>query len=131
MPRVKHYICVSEPLEGMLRYEDLIKDQSSAFADEEVERDHLAWLFYTSGTTGRPKGAMLTHHNLMIMTMNFYADMCSLGPEDAILHAAPLSHGSGLYCLPNVAKGAANIILASKSFEPRIVFETIQRRKVA
>ncbi len=130
MPRVKHYICITEPLEGMLRYEDLIKDQSSTFADEEVERDHLAWLFYTSGTTGRPKGAMLTHHNLMIMTMNFYADMCALGPEDAILHAAPLSHGSGLYCLPNVAKAAANIILASKSFEPRIVFEAIQRRRV-
>jgi acyl-CoA synthetase (AMP-forming)/AMP-acid ligase II len=130
MLRVKHYICITEPLEGMHCYEDLIKDQPSAFTDEEVERDHLAWLFYTSGTTGRPKGAMLTHHNLLVMTMNFYADMCPLGPEDAILHAAPLSHGSGLYCLPNVAKGAANIILASKSFEPRIVFETIQRRKV-
>ena len=130
MPRVKHYICITEPLEGMLRYEALIKDQPSTFTDEEVERDHLAWLFYTSGTTGRPKGAMLTHHNLMIMTMNFYADMCSLGPEDAILHGAPLSHGSGLYCLPNVAKAAANIILPSKTFDPKIVFETIQRRRV-
>jgi acyl-coenzyme A synthetase/AMP-(fatty) acid ligase len=39
-------------------------------------------------------------------------------------------HGSGLYCLPNVAKAAANVILASKSFEPKIVFETIQRRRV-
>ncbi len=83
-----------------------------------------------SGTTGRPKGAMLTHHNLMIMTMNFFADICPLGPEDAVLHAAPLSHGSGLYCLPNVAKGAANVILATKSFDPPVVFETIQRRRV-
>ena len=130
MPRVKHYICVTEPLRGMLHYETLIADQSDEFIDVYVERDHLAWLFYTSGTTGRPKGAMLTHHNLMTMTMNFFADISPLGPEDAILHAAPLSHGSGLYSLPNVAKGAANIILKAKTFDPKAVFETIQNRKV-
>ena len=130
MPRVKHYICVSEPLEGMISYETLLQGQSTSFIDEKVERDDLAWLFYTSGTTGRPKGAMLTHHVLMMMTMNFYADMSPLGPEDVILHAAPLSHGSGLYGIPNVAKGAANVILHTKSFEAKAVFETIQRRRV-
>jgi acyl-CoA synthetase (AMP-forming)/AMP-acid ligase II len=130
MPKVKHYICITEPLEGMVSYERLLQGQSTSFTDERVEHDDLAWLFYTSGTTGRPKGAMLTHHVLMMMTMNFYADMSPLGPEDVILHAAPLSHGSGLYGIPNVAKGAANVILKSKSFEPKIVFETIQRRKV-
>ena len=130
MPKVKHYICITEPLEGMISYEKLLQGHSTGFTDERVERDDLAWLFYTSGTTGSPKGAMLTHHVLMMMTMNFFADMSPLAPEDVILHAAPLSHGSGLYGIPNVAKGAANIILKSKSFEPKIVFETIQRRKV-
>jgi acyl-CoA synthetase (AMP-forming)/AMP-acid ligase II len=71
MPRVKHYICVAKPLEGMLHYETLIKDKSPTFVDVDVERDDLAWLFYTSGTTGQPKGAMLTHHVIMTMTMNF------------------------------------------------------------
>jgi acyl-CoA synthetase (AMP-forming)/AMP-acid ligase II len=130
LPGVRHFICVSEPLEGMVSYESLLRNQPTAFTDVEVERGDLAWLFYTSGTTGSPKGAMLTHHNLLAMTMNFFADMSPLGPEDVILHAAPLSHGSGLYSLPNVAKGAANVILKSKSFEPKLVFETIQRRKV-
>jgi acyl-CoA synthetase (AMP-forming)/AMP-acid ligase II len=130
MPKLKHYICVSEPLEGMISYETLLQGQSTVFIDEKVERDDLAWIFYTSGTTGRPKGAMLTHHVLMMMTMNFYADMSPLGPEDVILHAAPLSHGSGLYGIPNVAKGAANVILQTKSFEPKAVFETIERRRV-
>ena len=130
MPRVKHYICITDPLEGMLPYEALLKNQPPRFTDEEVERDHLAWLFYTSGTTGRPKGAMLTHHVLMVMTMNFFADIALLGPDDVVLHAAPLSHGSGLYGIPNVAKAAANVILKSKTFDPKVVFETIQRRRV-
>jgi acyl-CoA synthetase (AMP-forming)/AMP-acid ligase II len=130
MPRVKHYICISEPLEGMLRYEKLLEGQSPNFVDVDVGWDDLAWLFYTSGTTGAPKGAMLTHHVLMMMTMNFFADMTPLGPDDVILHAAPLSHGSGLYGIPNVAKGAANVILHVKTFDPKTVFETIQRRRV-
>ena len=58
---------------------------------------------------------MLTHRNLLGMTMNFYADMCpGFGPNDVALHAAPLSHGSGCYALPNVGKAAANIILEAK-----------------
>jgi len=130
MPKVKHFICISEPLEGMLAYEKLLEGKSPQFEDVTVERDDLAWLFYTSGTTGQPKGAMLTHHVIMMMTMNFFADMSPLGPEDAALHAAPLSHGSGLYSIPNVAKGAANVILKSKAFDPKAVFEDIQRRKV-
>ena len=130
MPKVKHYICLSNAKEDMLDYEELIKNQSPEFDDVEVSKDDLAWLFYTSGTTGTPKGAMLTHGNLLAMTMNFFADMSPLGPDDAILHAAPLSHGSGLYSLPNVAKGANNVILETKSFEPQVVFETIQKRKI-
>jgi acyl-CoA synthetase (AMP-forming)/AMP-acid ligase II len=130
MPKVKHFICISEPLEGMLAYEKLLEGKSPQFEDVTVERDDLAWLFYTSGTTGQPKGAMLTHHVIMMMTMNFFADMSPLGPEDVALHAAPLSHGSGLYSIPNVAKGAANVILKLKTFNPKAVFEDIQRRKV-
>jgi acyl-CoA synthetase (AMP-forming)/AMP-acid ligase II len=130
MPLVKHFICVDEPATGMLAYESLIRSQPEAFADTEVERDDLAWLFYTSGTTGMPKGAMLTHHNLITMTMNFFADVTPLGPDDAVLHAAPLSHGSGLYSIPNVAKGAANVILETRSFDPETVLRTIERRRV-
>jgi acyl-CoA synthetase (AMP-forming)/AMP-acid ligase II len=130
MPRVRHFICIAEPGEQMIRYESVLEGQPKSFADVDVDRDDLAWLFYTSGTTGQPKGAMLTHHNLMTMGMNFFADISPLGPEDAVLHAAPLSHGSGLYSVPNVAKAAAHIILTSKSFDPTVVFETIQRRRV-
>ena len=130
MPKVKHYICLSNPCEGMLDYEELISNHSAEFDDVEVDRDDLAWLFYTSGTTGQPKGAMLTHGNLLAMNMNFYADMSPLGPDDAILHAAPLSHGSGLYALPNIGKAANNVILETRSFDPKVVCETIEKRKI-
>jgi long-chain acyl-CoA synthetase len=80
--------------------------------------DDLAWLFYTSGTTGRPKGAMLTHGILMAQTLAYFADIEPVGSADCVLHAAPMSHGSGCYGLPFVAMGANTIVPESAGFEP-------------
>lgn len=80
-------------------------------------RDDAAWLFYTSGTTGRPKGATLTHGNLLMASLSYYADIGPVAAPDCVLHAAPLSHGSGLYGLPHVAKGAASVFPASGALD--------------
>jgi len=80
--------------------------------------DHLAWLFYTSGTTGRPKGAMLTHGIMMAETLAYFAEIEPVGTGDCVLHAAPMTHGSGCYGLPFIAMGAKTIVPESAGFDP-------------
>jgi acyl-CoA synthetase (AMP-forming)/AMP-acid ligase II len=107
---------------GTADYAALLSSESlnAAPADPQAE----AWLFYTSGTTGRPKGAVLSHRNLLFACHCYYADIDFIGPQDSILHAAPLTHGSGLYGLAHLARGSNNIILGG-SFEPERVFQAI------
>lgn len=89
--------------------------------------EDTAWLFYTSGTTGYPKGAMLTHRNLYNMTMSFLADIGPVDETDAALYPAPLSHGAGLLALAHLVRGAANVVPESGGFQPDEIVDLINR----
>jgi len=80
------------------------------------ERLHLASsedlcsINYTSGSSGRPKGVMLTHRNWMAVYMNMLIDRDILG-TDIVAHVGPLSHASGTYLMPWFLRGATNVII--------------------
>lgn len=85
--------------------------------------DDVAWLFYTSGTTGRPKGVMITQRNLMTMGLAYFADVDPIdGERDAMVYAAPMSHGCGLYAIPHLMAGARHVVPASGGVDPEELF---------
>ncbi len=86
-----------------------------------------AWIFYTSGTTGRPKGAILSHRNLLFMAHAYYADVAWVEPGETMLHAAPLSHGAGLFMLPHMLRGGHQVVLPG--FDPDAVADTVNQHR--
>ena len=91
------------------------------------EANDLAWLFYTSGTTGKPKGVMLTHGNLIAMSLCYPLDVDAPSRDDAALYAAPLSHGAGLYSFVHIRVGARHVVPASGGFEGEEILDLARR----
>lgn len=107
--------------------DDLIDVESAEFATMRTQDglnapapmadDAMAWLFYTSGTTGKPKGVMISAGNLQTMTLSYFVDVDAVSHDDAILYAAPMSHGAGLYNFMHVIRGARHVVPPSGGFE--------------
>jgi fatty-acyl-CoA synthase len=110
-------------------YEELIAGGDPEPIDEPVEQDELCLIMYTSGTTGHPKGAMLSHANLTWNTFNHIIDV-DLTADEVALVSAPLFHIAALAqtLLPTLLKGGRAIILAS--FDPERVLEMIQTERI-
>jgi fatty-acyl-CoA synthase len=97
----------------------------------DVDRDHPAWFFYTSGTTGRPKAGVLTHGQMDYVICNHLCDLMPATTEhDASLVVAPLSHGAGVHALPQVARGAASILLSGERLDCEEAWSLIEKHRV-
>ena len=132
-PSLKHVIAMAAPRDGEASFDDLVaKHQGAPDWEEEVTAGDPAWHFYTSGTTGRSKGAILTHGVLGFMTTSMIADlMPDLGHEDVALVVAPLSHGAGAHTLPQVARGATSVLLDSHQFDVEECWRLIEEHRIS
>jgi fatty-acyl-CoA synthase len=97
----------------------------------DVDRDHPAWFFYTSGTTGRPKAGVLTHGQMDYVICNHLCDLMPATTEqDASLVVAPLSHGAGIHALPQIARGAATILLSGERLDCEEAWGLVEKHRV-
>ncbi len=119
---------VSKPVTGIITPGPtwLQMQQATPIDAVAVGGNDLAWLFYTSGTTGQPKGAMLSHSNLKQMLLSFFVDVEQLEDTDNMLHLAPMSHGAGLYNLAALQGGANQVVPASGQFDPAEIYALIE-----
>jgi acyl-CoA synthetase (AMP-forming)/AMP-acid ligase II len=109
--------------EGALSYEDLVAGHDPV-PDARRGGDALAGLFYTGGTTGSPKGVMLSHANLMVSAMGILATGYLFGPGTRCLHAAPMFHLADLAAW-NATTTALGTHVIVPAFEPVAVMEAV------
>lgn len=110
---------IISPSEDYLR----INDAKPLHTAYQSDPNDVAWLFYTSGTTGRSKGVMLSHRNLIAMTAAFFSDVEPAHSNVPVAYTAPLSHAAGLWNFAHMHVAAPHIIPASRGFDPAELLE--------
>lgn len=97
-----------------------------------VEHDDPCWFFFTSGTTGRSKAAVLTHGQMGFVVTNHLADLTpGVTEADASLVVAPLSHGAGVHQLVQTARGVCTVLLPTEKFDIDEAFRLIAAHRVS
>ena len=114
-------------------YDALVAEYDGSNAPEAgVERDDPCWFFFTSGTTGRPKAAVLTRGQMGFVVTNHLCDlMPATTHRDASLVVAPLSHGAGIHQLAQVARGVKTVLLGSEKFDAVEAWRLVEQWRIS
>jgi fatty-acyl-CoA synthase len=129
LPKVEHFIALSGEGEHWLDYEAMVEGSSAEFARPEIDETELLTINYTSGTTSRPKGVMITHRNAWMNSIGtlLYAPMTC---ADRYLWTLPMFHANGWTFVWTVTAAGATHICLGKC-EPRAVFELIATEQIS
>ena len=133
-PDLQIILSVGPPRPGEEAWDDLAAEAftPAEAAPADVEHDTVLWFFYTSGTTGRPKAAMLTHGQMMFVVTNFLADLLpGITEVDASIAVAPLSHGAGVHALAVVVRGAPTVLMSTEKFDVDEAWRLIAAHRVS
>ena len=130
LPFVRHFVCFDAPLGDWLSYEALLTAASPTPTDAQVSPEDTACLLYTSGTTGIPKGAELTHRGLLLNCETAIAEMFGFSDADVTLAPMPFFHVGGMWyhLFPSFAAGCTTIVMPQ--FDAQGVLELMARHRV-
>jgi fatty-acyl-CoA synthase len=128
---VRIHLAVGTPPPSAEAYEDALAAAASAQPDVVGDEDDIAFLMYTSGTTGRPKGAMLTHRNMVMQTVNWTLEVGGVSERAVWRAGAPLFHIAGVAgILPFLWHGGTSVIAPSTEFDPAAAIAELRSRGV-
>ncbi|MBM3301106.1 MAG: AMP-binding protein, partial [Deltaproteobacteria bacterium] len=128
---VKNFICIAEdpssPPEGHLHMQKLMKTHSPEYEPVAVDPEDLVGIYYTGGTTGKPKGVMLSHrawaYTILIEMLEF-----GFGWEEVFAYMTPLTHAGGCLMLPVLLRKGRCVIL--DHFDPKVFLESVEKEKI-
>ena len=128
LPGVRHFVALEGSRDGWIDYESALRSRSPDFAKVDIAETDLLTINYTSGTTARPKGVMITHRNAYINVMGTLVHH-QLSPADRYLWTLPMFHANGwTFTWINTARGMANVCL--RQVEPRLIFRLIKDERI-
>lgn len=129
LPRIAAWICLDRPIDDMPSLDQWLDGVPDDWTDPLLDRDALALIMPTGGTTGRPKGVMLTDRNLATMVATYlFSFVYSADERPVAMAAAPLTHAAGPLAAPAIARGGTVVILPAPDIDAML--DTIEAHRV-